>query len=163
MNVALFSQTGSEIKRLRDSGVVFDLVYTNSTDNMRYYKNVPDALYLEHKDLMEALLSLPRIDLTITLHGYLRIIPPNVCERLNIYNGHPGLITYYPWLKGINPQERVVKDMEWMGSVVHKVTAGVDEGKVLFESKVKNTGEDPYNVLSETSFKAWRKFFEQRS
>ena len=42
----------------------------------------------------------------ITLHGYLRIIPENICKQCkHIYNGHPGLINMYPELKGKDPQE----------------------------------------------------------
>jgi folate-dependent phosphoribosylglycinamide formyltransferase PurN len=45
-------------------------------------------------------------DAIVTLHGWLRVIPAYVCERSRIYNGHPGLITKYPELKGKDPQVR---------------------------------------------------------
>ena len=43
----------------------------------------------------------------ITLNGWLRIVPPDKCAKYNIYNGHPGLITKYPELKGKDPQQRM--------------------------------------------------------
>ena len=58
-------------------------------------------------------------------------MPPGVCDAFEIYNGHPGLITKYPELKGKDPQERSFKQYETAGAVLHKVTAGVDEGDVI--------------------------------
>ena len=34
----------------------------------------------------------------VTLHGYLRILPPDFTKASNIYNGHPGAIEQYPEL-----------------------------------------------------------------
>ena len=34
--------------------------------------------------------------------------PGEVCEKRNIYNGHPGLITQYPQLKGKDPQQKAI-------------------------------------------------------
>ena len=68
----------------------------------------------------------------ITLHGWLRIMPPEICNRYEIYNGHPGLITKYPELKGKDPQMRAWEgDYEFCGSVLHRVTEGVDEGEII--------------------------------
>tara|TARA_R110000764_G_scaffold213035_1_gene299410 strand:- start:145 stop:891 length:747 start_codon:yes stop_codon:yes gene_type:complete len=86
--------------------------------------------------------------------GWLKILPPNITRDYEIYNLHPGAIARFPELKGINPQDRVIKSV-WQehdininldslfihmrnlihGSVIHKVIAEVDEG-VIFKQKL---------------------------
>ena len=101
----------------------------------------------------------------ITLHGYLRIIPADVCKECNIVNGHPGLITEYPNLKGKDPQERIENWMSYIGSVCHKVVPEVDAGEILSEDRiamkqVETFKSNYYNILRITSLNAWEKFFE---
>ena len=68
----------------------------------------------------------------ITLHGYMRIIPKEVCKKYEIYNLHPGLITEYPDLKGADPQDRAIKkEYPRVGCVIHRVIPEVDEGEIL--------------------------------
>ena len=162
--IALFSQTGSEIKALSEyTGKYPDLIFTNNPNREQWVDNHPHAFRMKHDLIMDYLNTLENKDVLITLHGYLRIIPSDICEKFEIVNGHPGLITEYPELKGKDPQERITEEMDWIGSVCHKVTAGVDEGPVLTQSMVKNTGGDYYNVLKETSLKAWRQYFVERN
>ena len=104
----------------------------------------------------------------VTLHGYLRILPEEFISRYDfrIYNGHPGLITAYPELKGKDPQVRAWEGKyENVGSVVHEVTKEVDEGQILYVATRKNTAttlDDMYNLLRDTSLEAWGKFFKDR-
>ena len=97
-------------------------------------------------------------------HGFLRIIPPDLCYRHVILNGHPGLINFYPELKGKDPQERVLqKPYEMIGSVVHYCTLEVDGGDIVDWCAVKNTClsvEDVYNKLRETSLLSWKNYLE---
>ena len=101
----------------------------------------------------------------ITLHGFLRILPPKFFEyyRGSIFNGHPGLITYFPELKGKDPQIRAWKGKyDTVGSVVHRVTEGVDEGEVVRFSAVPNTArseDEMFHILRNTSLQAWKNFF----
>ena len=103
----------------------------------------------------------------ITLHGYLRIIPKEFLEiyKGEIYNGHPGLITTYEELKGKDPQVRAWEgSYPTVGSVVHKVTPGVDEGEVLAYTQTKNTAkslDEMYNLLRSTSLEAWVSFLKE--
>jgi hypothetical protein len=80
-----------------------------------------------------------------------------------IYNGHPGLISEYPELKGKDPQEKAYRlGLEEGGSVVHKVERGVDEGEILYSVKANLKGLDlkgVYSILRETSMIAWMQFF----
>ena len=117
-----------------------------------------------HEDLMTFLrtnYSNPK-DVLITLHGYLRIIPSDVCERFEIYNGHPGYITAYPELKGKDPQIRAGEaGHRWVGCVIHKVTAGVDEGPIEDQTGVPNTAsslDELYSLLKKKSLYLWVKF-----
>ena len=89
-------------------------------------------------------------------------MPPKLCKKYNIYNGHPGLITVYPELKGKDPQIKAFKAKhEVMGCVLHKVTAGVDEGKVIAEERFNAfqiTEEEMWKVTRDRSQYLWTKF-----
>lgn len=156
--IALFSQTGSEIKTL--SGVLGRVPYMVLTDNKMYEGDL-NPYISDHNTLMKYIVDNYRDDL-ITLHGYLRIIPEEVCKECkHIYNGHPGLINVYPELRGKDPQERIKPYMNLIGSVVHKVIPEVDAGDIVSNIAVKNTGGNYYNKLRETSLEAWEQFFEK--
>ena len=103
-------------------------------------------------------------ELIITLHGWLRIMPPSICENFEIYNGHPGLITKYPELKGKDPQHKVIfGDYDTMGCVLHEVNSGVDEGKVLSSKEVSRkglVGKDIFRILSNISQELWIDFLK---
>lgn len=74
----------------------------------------------------------------VTLHGWLRVVPEEVCNAVEIFNGHPGLITskenggYGDFLKGKDPIEKALNTgLHKTGCVIHKVTPGIDEGEIL--------------------------------
>lgn len=144
--IALFSHTGNEIQQLSDRlGVKPDKVITNQDpnnndinkrllkeQNMYYTRNKPTSS--DYNRMFS------RGDF-VTLHGWMRIIPEDVCNEAEIYNLHPGLITQYPELKGADPQDRVFSgDMEYadVGCVLHKVTPVVDDGEVVMEVSTFN-------------------------
>jgi len=99
----------------------------------------------------------------VTLHGWLRIIPADICDVFNIYNGHPGDIVEYPELKGFNPQEKAYDlKLSTSGSVVHKVTSQVDDGPIVHRviTSIRNCDIDTvYDRLRYTSLIAWKLFF----
>lgn len=103
----------------------------------------------------------------ITLHGFLRILPAEFFNyyRGSLFNGHPGLITKYEELKGKDPQIRAWNGKyDTVGSVVHRVTEGVDEGEVVKSCSVPNTAQtldEMYYILRTTSLQAWKNFFEE--
>jgi len=168
--VALFSQTGSEIRDLsKKLGRSPDLIMTNNRANDIWTDVLKDidsqVLVFNHVDIMNRLKNYQYSSL-VTLHGYLRIIPEDVCHACHIVNGHPGLISEYPWLKGKDPQERIEDWMTWIGSVCHRVVPEVDAGEILTEDrvamKVKETFKgNYYNILRHTSLRAWEKYFEE--
>jgi len=165
--IALFSQTGSEIVELcKQLNRKPDLILTNNFEITTGIKDLGvEVKCAKHSELMDFLLNQQYLNvnnITITLHGYLRIIPPNICSRYKIYNGHPGLITAYPELKGKDPQVRAWSgNYKWIGCVIHKVTEGVDEGPIEEQSGVPNKTtslEEMYGLLKEMSLYLWVKF-----
>lgn len=136
MWIAMFSQTGSEIVSIADSIKRRpDIILTNGLPknwNEKLVKTAP-ILYSDHKTLMNMIRGFASTnEVFITLHGYLRIIPEDVCESCEIYNGHPGDIITYPELKGKDPQLRAIQlNHSTVGAVLHRVTAGVDEGNII--------------------------------
>jgi folate-dependent phosphoribosylglycinamide formyltransferase PurN len=90
-------------------------------------------------------------DTLITLNGWLKIVPPDICESYKIYNGHPALISMYEDLKGKDPVDRLWENYhmyEYAGSVIHEVTADVDEGEIVSKhqfSLVDGYGKHLYN------------------
>ena len=176
--IALFSQTGSEIvnisKKLERRP---DLVITNNRpDHLRTMDpEIVSQNYILHETLNkpkeETLTNIFRqyskdTELIITLHGWLRIIPPKLCDKYNIFNGHPGLITKYPELKGKDPQVKMMNgNYDTMGCVLHEVTAGVDEGKVLSSKEVSREGleeQDIFRILANISQDLWVEFLKDK-
>lgn len=176
--IVFISQTGSEVMRISTSLYIYPtLIVTNDYDRISedvrewIFKEKIPVFILPNKPTIEdyRLIHFRQGDL-ITLHGYLRILPREFIENINykIYNGHPGLITDYPELKGLNPQIRAWEgNYDVVGSVIHKVTRDVDEGEILVEereimSDKKIKLNDYFEVLKECSFRCWERFFKER-
>ena len=163
--IALYSQTGSEIAALsKVIGRKPDLHMTNNevfTSNTVVSGTILRARhswiisYLENQVIYD-----PK-DTIITLHGYLRILPTNICSKYTIYNGHPGAIDLYPELKGKDPQVRTWENKErykFIGSVVHKVVPEVDAGEIIKSVHLSNTSQsinDTFSMLKMSSLTAW--------
>ena len=171
--VALFSQTGSEIV---DLALHFnrwpDIIITNNKENnihplikSRVTHTVTEA---QAKTLNILDDTATRYDL-ITLHGWLKIVPESKCCKYDIYNGHPGIITEYPELKGKDPQQRFFDEKykyNYYGSVVHKVVPEVDSGEIVSECKRFNTIttiDQAFDNLRSTSLTAWIDFLQKDS
>jgi len=143
-----FSQSGSEIYEISNRiGRFPDAIITNKSFEEMDSIN-PDLLekafnrfiFLPKKPTVEEYKEAIRHTDLLTLHGYLRILPSDVCRKYRTYNGHPGLITKFPELKGKDPQSRVwFKHAEHPyyqhGHVIHEVIPEVDAGKVVAEKE----------------------------
>jgi folate-dependent phosphoribosylglycinamide formyltransferase PurN len=191
--VAFFSQTGSEIVNISKAIDKWpDVFVTNrqSTEGInkellsvvestrvyptgvkRYvtlpewpkeidYLNVADVLgysILDEKWQDEVL---------ITLHGYLRILPPDFTKSSNIFNGHPGAIHIYPELKGLNPQKKAWnKNHIRVGCVIHKVIPELDDGPIVEKCLINNNFEtfiDFVDALHVASSELWINFLNER-
>ena len=172
--VALFSQTGSEIAAISNElGRWPDEIFTNNNDTSTWHPDILNAKVrvMSHTGIQETLAwySEAKFECIITLHGYLRILSPETCDLpFEIYNGHPAPILLYPELKGKDPQKRIWQSNEKypiIGSVVHKVTAGVDEGRVVKSVCYINrcqTEDELFNKLKESSLRAWLFFLKEK-
>ena len=171
--IAFFSQTGGEIADIASSLERWpDIIVTNERpDNLRtidgrILDNVEDRLVvLPNKPTVDDYEVVLEDNAIITLHGWLRIMPEVICNKYLIYNGHPGLITKYPELKGKDPQVKAHKlGHEVAGAVIHKVTAGVDEGKIIMEEYFNATQldlDDLFRILRDRSLYMWSNLLKQ--
>ena len=164
--ITFFSQTGAEICDIAEALERWpDRIITNKrpdhlrTIDSRIPKDI--LMYTENKpELHEYTWLLESFkDPIITLHGWLRVMPPEICDRFTMYNGHPGLITKYPELKGKDPQVRAFEGKyDTAGAVIHKVTAGVDEGKVILKEEFNAMNlslDDLFRILRDRSLYMW--------
>lgn len=98
----------------------------------------------------------------ITLHGWLSIIPSDLCDIFDIYNGHPGDIESFPELKGKDPQVRAYDlKLPVSGSVIHKVTPEVDDGPIQHKIMTSIQGctlDAVYERLRYSSLLSWKLF-----
>ena len=171
--IAFFSQTGTEIVQISEAlGRWPDMIISNRRsdsartitsgipkDKIYYTSNSPEGYeYLHYLSQIK--------DPIITLHGWLRIVPEGICSKYEMYNGHPGLITKYPELKGKDPQFRAFEGgYNTGGCVIHKVTPGVDEGEVLMEKEIGIRLLDlneTFRKLHDTSVGMWVEFLKER-
>ena len=139
--IALFSQTGSEIANLSEAlGRFPDVVLTTNKNLKSWDKRIsewsPDRVILidSHANHMKYLRDLSERAL-VTMHGYLRIVPDDVCNMHDIINGHPGDIVEFPQLKGKDPQKKALElKLPSTGVVLHKAVAEVDAGEIVLRA-----------------------------
>lgn len=175
--IAFFSQTGSEIVELSKAlHRVPDLIVTNNFEdkiqfNPELRKLGCTIMTAKHDRLMGYFRDQHLYEPTetiISLHGYLRVLPADICEKYEIYNGHPGAIDLYPELKGKDPQEKVWQNNDYytiIGSVVHRCTAELDGGEVLKAVHLRNrcyTIDELYDSLKMSSLSAWTFFMKEK-
>lgn len=177
--VAFFSQTGSEIADISESiGRWPDVIVTNRRPahlrtidprivNQRYV-TLPNKPHIGELRLFLNQ-HIPKESI-VTLHGWLRIMPEELCKEFNIYNGHPGLITEYPELKGKDPQQKAYFGIQTgkypiAGAVLHKVIPEVDEGEIIdsqcFSVDTELSLDDLFRKLKNVSLHMWCDFLKQ--
>ena len=178
--VAFFSQTGSEISNLIDEfdelEVVPDVICTNNSNwrlsaiGMRFW--LRERVVYEPKwnsGTYARVLEPLGATVLATLHGWLRIVPPDICEEFEIYNGHPALADTYPDLKGKDQQEQIINNVEQyptIGSIIHRCTAELDSGEVVERVEIPNfkvhNRNLMYDVLKDTSLQTWLNFLPSK-
>ena len=175
--VAFFSQTGQEIAHISKLlGIKPDLIVrdgpikpgevcedilkfncqkieVNKVDSSFYHKTFDNYNYNK--------------DVVITLHGWLKIVPKDVCEKYEIYNGHPGDVIGYPILKGKDPQKKAFDlKLPTSGVIIHRVTSDVDGGPIFYHKNgvdIKDLSLDEvYKTLKSASLMSWHWFFNSR-
>ena len=151
--ITFFSFTGSDIYNVSTRmGRFPDLVITNNSPdninpklkdnvNITYTSSRPGSM--DYFNIMRGGYGLTCENTLLTLHGWMRIVPEDVCEECDILNLHPGLISKYPELKGKDPQQRAFDGgYSDVGVVIHKATKELDDGEIVIEKSVKNDFND---------------------
>ena len=185
--VAFFSQTGSEIVNISKAINRWpDLVVTNKQDDKTTHVELVQRVRQKDTELL-TLPSWPKeMDYTraadelnysilndawrenvfVTLHGYLRILPPDFTRSSNIFNGHPGAIHIHPELKGLDPQKKAWKENHIrVGCVIHKVIPELDAGPIVEKCLINNNFEtfiDLLDALHVASSELWINFLNER-
>jgi len=167
---AMFSQTGSELqevcKRLNKWP---DVVVTNAAEVDTSIWSKSMLVQVDAKSKVESKLYNSLFEAfsagdepLVTLHGWLKIVPEDVCKRYQIFNGHPGDIQKFPQLKGKDPQKKAFElRLPFSGCVIHRVTAEVDGGPIVMHDEVaiahcKNV-DQVIATLKKTSIEQWIK------
>lgn len=172
--ITFFSQTGSEIANLiTDFNRLPDAIVTNCADNTGFSKEI--LAHIEKGANLIRIPSKPNVEdydnilkqydnPLITLHGFLRIVPPEICEQYEIYNLHPGLITVHPELKGKDPQVKALQLGHTIaGCVIHRVIPEVDSGEIVESYAINIQGyniDRLYSELKHVGFIMWKQFFQ---
>lgn len=169
---ALFSRTGSEITEIsKKLGRWPDRIITNKQDLSNVSKELlkNNTIYhLSKKPTEKEYLEVLEAGALITLNGFLRVVPPSICARYEIYNGHPGLIQdrFFPELKGKDPQKRAWENKhQIVGCVIHKVIPAVDEGEILSYKATTNnfnSEEQLMQGLHDISVNLWVQFLQEK-
>lgn len=171
-----FSQTGSEIYNIsKKINRVPDVIITNKP--LHDVFSIKPELFEEygHKfvwmpkkpSIEEYKQAIPQGSL-VTLHGWLRIIPPEICNLYEIYNLHPAPIHLegYDKYKGKDPQVRLFEDKaKYSGNVIHKCIAELDAGEILARNHFDVRGLDLDTIFKITHSKAtelWCGFLDSR-
>jgi len=166
--VVLFSQTGKEIADISEAIKRFpDLILSNRGDLNTVDFRIRDRVQLISKiPSVEDYNRYFKKEDIITLHGFLRILPEEICNSYAIYNGHPGLITEFPLLKGKDPQLKAFNmGLEYSGCVIHKVSPEVDCGEIQKNKKIEIkslTLDEIYLYLRDVSLELWIEFLKEK-
>ncbi len=101
-----------------------------------------------HERALDAVLTEAEIQV-VALAGYMRVLTPWLVDRWRdrMLNIHPSLLPKYP---GLHTHARAIEagDAE-AGCTVHLVTAGVDEGPILGQSRVPVLADDTPDTLAQ--------------
>ena len=161
--VTFFSQTGSEIYNISQIlNKEPDIIITNKpldkidTINQNLLdKFFNKIVFVPKKPTVEQYRLIIPENSFVTLHGWLRIIPPEICDQFEIYNLHPAPLKMYPDLKGFTPQEKVYNEKrDFSGNTIHKCIAEVDAGDILAENTLFVRGFSLEQIFVETHKKA---------
>lgn len=170
--IAFFSHTGKEIKDICVEFEIIPIIVCTNNPADNGMNNWCKTFHLDTKKWdstkYRSIFETCKNPL-ITLHGWMKIVPADICNEYEIYNGHPALINVYPELKGKDMQEAVINNTHKypiIGSVIHKCVAEVDAGQVLMSEHVPNpivhNRQLIYDLLRDTSLRTWLRFLPEK-
>lgn len=170
--VACVSQTGRELYEICEKRLVKpDVLLTTSPDYLIqeiWDLEIPEVVVIPRRPTIDQFFQIFLGADVITLHGFLYIIPEVICKAYEgkIFNGHPGAIHRYAELKGKDPQVRAYGKYEYYGTVIHEVTAEVDDGKLLDQDEIEaiyiSSLDKLFKTLRMMSINLWIRFFNRR-
>lgn len=126
------------------------LIYAKK-NKIKNYAIEKKKLQFEKKAL--SILNENKINL-LCLAGFMRILSNEFIKKckFKIINIHPSLLPKY---KGLNTHERAIQAGDkYAGSTVHYVTAKLDSGKKILQTKVRIFKSDNPNILAKRVLKA---------
>jgi folate-dependent phosphoribosylglycinamide formyltransferase PurN len=154
--VTFFSQTGTDIHNLsKKLGRYPDVIITNNEDinqiNPNLLADIPSStkfIKTTTKPSVNQYLEYIPENAFVTLHGWLRIVPEEICNSYEIYNLHPANLLLHPHLKGKDPQKRAAAELlQWSGNTIHRCTAELDAGEIKEYSTVLIEGLLEFEVI----------------
>lgn len=160
MNIAVFaSRTGTTLQTLIEQQLTYHyhiaLMVTNRDCQamLRAEAHAIPTLLTKDWEVIDLALTEHRVEL-IVLAGFLAIIPSWICEKWDkrIINIHPSLLPKYggKGMYGIHVQEAVLQANETeAGCTVHYVSADVDGGEIIAQSRIEILPEDTPHTLSQ--------------
>lgn len=160
MNIAVFaSGTGTTLQTLIEQQLTYHyhiaLMVTNRDCQamLRAEAHAIPTLLTKDWEVIDLALTEHRVEL-IVLAGFLAIIPSWICEKWakRIINIHPSLLPKYggKGMYGIHVQEAVLQANETeAGCTVHYVSADVDGGEIIAQSRIEILPEDTPHTLSQ--------------
>jgi phosphoribosylglycinamide formyltransferase-1 len=97
---------------------------------------------------------IPKETSLIVLAGFLSILPQDFCATYTgkIINLHPSLLPKFggKGMWGIHVHRAVIQAKEKeSGATIHYVTAGIDEGRIIAQEKVRVTQDDTPETLQQ--------------
>lgn len=146
----------------RNISVEFIEVYAEKfsfTEKLCARLNVP-FYHIEKKEMREFLLRLNEKTLIISAHNSY-IFPKEVCEKdnLKIINLH---IAFLPEYRGMNPSTWAIYHQEqYSGVTWHTVSAKIDNGGIIVQSKVEIEPDDTAMKLMLKCFKQGIQLFDE--
>jgi len=170
--VALFSQSGTEIASLAVK-LGFnprDILTDRNNRHIWDHRIKSKVVVLDHESIereIQRLHSIYHDDLIVTLHGYLRILSPDIVNKVEVWNSHPGDIINFPQLKGKDPQKRALElKLPHTGVVIHQCVAEVDAGPIHMYSRCNIDSDtnlpDLIDDLRDKSVGLWNLFLREK-
>ena len=167
------SGTGSNLKniikfsKLKKSPVSIDLIVSNTNlakglkyaDQFKIKKKVFNFKNYKKAEKDAYILLRKQKIKFICLAGFMKILSKEFIKKFNgkIINIHPSLLPKY---KGLNTHSRAIKNKDKLtGCTVHYVTAKLDSGKVILQSKIKISSRDNPVSLAKKVLKQEHKLY----
>ena len=144
--ITFFSQTGAEICDIAEAvGRWPDRIITNTRP--------------EHLRVIDS-----RIPKKLLFYVRNKPTPEEYLWHLTKFESKP-IVTLHGWLRGKDPQIKAYKaGHDTIGVVLHKVTAGVDEGPIESWSEISVNDlsiDETFTVLRDMSLRMWTEFLKR--